>query len=62
MKCVVSPAEVERFSYLSLNIALLPCFGFLSFSCNISSMIHCGSSQDQTRRRKLKIRRAVDYF
>ena len=59
MKSVISPAESERCSYLSLNIALLPCFGFLAFSCNISSMIHCVSSQDQTRRRKLKIRRAV---
>ena len=59
MKSVVSFAEAERFSYSSLNIALLPCFGFLAFSCNISSMIHCVSSQDQTRRKKVKIRRAV---
>ena len=59
MNFVVSPAEAERFSYLFLNISLVPCFGFLAVSCNISSIIHCVSSQHQTRRRKLKIRRAV---
>ena len=45
-----SECITERFSYLSLNIALVPCFGFRVFSCNISSIIHCVSSQDQTRR------------